>query len=73
MVAFTLCKTCSNKICLRIKTPCEEVEGFLRSIGIWDKDWIRPKLPSTSRGDSNKWREIPFSSLGENKETDSYK
>lgn len=57
-----LCETCKDKTCLETNKPCKSAEEEMRKEGIYSRDYIRPKVSSNDRSESN-WREIPMSNL----------
>jgi len=60
----SFCLKCKDKTCLKTKKPCEKVEAFLRSSGIYDADYIRPQMHQKKNNKRRSIiREIPFSSL----------
>jgi len=62
-----LCTTCKErKFC---SVPCEAMNKYLKSCGIYSADWIRPQVSRKQwkKDDKGRWREIPFSSLTNNK------
>jgi len=65
------CSECSDKKCL-IKgkgygKPCKEIERQLSDGGIYSRDWIRPLISGHKRDSGNRYREIPLSSLPNDK------
>ena len=56
-----LCEDCVNKSCLKTGKPCDEVEAYLKSQGIFSREYIRPRVsPKRDKKDGiGKWREIP--------------
>lgn len=58
------CSKCRKKECLKTGRVCKRIEKYLRKNQIHSADWIRPELSSKKRG-KGRWREIPFSSLGD--------
>jgi hypothetical protein len=58
------CEKCKErKFC---SVPCEGLNAYLRSMGIFSDDYIRPMVSRIKRKDGfSKYREIPFSSLGD--------
>lgn len=67
------CSKCKNKTCLKDGKPCAEVEKTLRDAGIFGREWIRPEMPKEERKPGmSKFREIPFSSLGRDKDGEKY-
>jgi len=69
----TICQECKDKVCLKTGKPCKEVEQMLSSQGIHSADWIRPEMPKNERKPGkSKFREIPFSSLGRDKDGEKY-
>jgi hypothetical protein len=38
-----LCELCEIKVCLKTGRPCEEVESYLRSQGIYSDKYIRKR------------------------------
>ena len=66
---MTICSECKDKSCLKTGKPCEDVEALLRAEGIYGARYIRPRVSSSERRRGyGKWREIPFSSLGRDKD-----
>lgn len=58
----SFCLSCKRKDeCRRV---CKRVEKYVRTQGIYDKDWIRPKVSSRKRHKYGSWRETPFTMLG---------
>jgi hypothetical protein len=63
------CKNCKEKKCLKTGSPCAKVELFLRSQGVYGVEYIRPMISTDRRQEGySKFREIPFSSLGRDKD-----
>jgi len=60
------CSKCpKRKTC---KVVCKEMEKYLRGMGIYSADWIRPEVSSARRGEGKykgHWKEIPISALEE--------
>ena len=63
------CATCEKREkCVK---PCQEVEKWLRDQGIYSSNYIRPEVDKEHRKDKEgKFREIPFSSIGINKDAE---
>ena len=62
------CNTCSKRD--TCKELCQELKDYLKSKGIYDSNWIRPRMSSLSLKKErekgiylSKRREIPFSSF----------
>jgi hypothetical protein len=65
----TNCQECKSKTCLVTGEPCAMVEALLRSDGIYGSDYIRPMISTDRRQEGySKFREIPFSSIGRDKD-----
>jgi len=59
-----LCTTCKEKDFCSV--PCEAMNKYLRSCGVYSADYIRPMVSHLKRKDGwSKYREIPFSALGD--------
>jgi hypothetical protein len=56
------CEKCKErKFC---SVPCDKLNAYLKSCGIYSDDWIRPQVSKEKRKDGfGKWREVPFSGL----------
>ena len=51
-----LCQECIKRN--ECKEICKEVKRYLKENGIYDQDYIRPRMTG-----GKAWREIPFSAL----------
>ena len=67
------CGNCPQK--KTCKSLCKEVEDYLRSQGIYSKDYIRPRVSPKKLKEERKHghyysplREIPFTDLGRDKD-----
>ena len=66
MSGTSICLDCTKKTCLKTGKPCKNVERILRRLGIYSRDWIRPRVSSKKAKDGKgPWREIPFSMLSD--------
>ena len=65
-----MCEKCPKRE--KCKTLCKKVKAHLRKCGIKSVDWIRPRVsPLKDKKDNlGCWREIPFSALSPNINSD---
>ena len=59
------CEECQQRKCIETGKPCKLVERWLKTFGIKSADWIRPENPKGIRDIKGRWKETPFSALGE--------
>jgi hypothetical protein len=58
------CEKCKERNFCSV--PCEGLSAYLRSMGIYSSEWIRPQVSKEKwkKDGKGRWKEIPFSSLG---------
>jgi hypothetical protein len=58
------CLKCQKKTCKNSGKPCADIERYLRRMGIYGRDWIRPQMSKNKRNDGDgRSREVPISMI----------
>ena len=58
---YKTCDKCKDRgFC---SVPCEGLNLYLKSEGIYSSDWIRPKRSSAIKDGKSQFKEVPFSAL----------